>query len=327
MRCLAVALALLTCLGCGGQEQEQRAGGSRAAFVAVGTNGLILRSTDGLVWVAVPSGTWSNLWSVCAGPVIVAAGRDGTVLTSSDGVAWTAADTGTEGDLHDVVWDGERFLLIDDSPSGATGRVLWSRDGRTWGSFGGPQGARLRDLASGAGSTLAATDAGLFELRGEEWTPLPAPGEGEVGDVAFGAGHFAVVMSPEFPQNDEVYVSPDGREWTTIPWGPYAVVFSSGGERLIVMGDANPKAWTPKGRGSKPAGLMKVSQDGQTWNECSKKETYLYRAASHGDTVVAFGRDEWGQDAMATSHDGGATCSYTTARVPQILDVVWVPEQ
>jgi hypothetical protein len=65
-------------------------------FVAVGQDGTILTSPDGVNWTAQTSGTSNWLYEVAYGNnTFVAVGRNGTILTSPDGVNWTAQTSGT----------------------------------------------------------------------------------------------------------------------------------------------------------------------------------------------------------------------------------------
>jgi hypothetical protein len=66
-------------------------------FVAVGDDGTILTSPDGVSWTQRTSGTGNLLEGVTYGNgLFVAVGKDGTILTSPDGVSWTAADLADE---------------------------------------------------------------------------------------------------------------------------------------------------------------------------------------------------------------------------------------
>jgi photosystem II stability/assembly factor-like uncharacterized protein len=77
--------------------------------VAVGDNGVVLRSTDGgQHWQAVTSGTGAGLSSVAFadGHRAVTVGKDGTVLLSTDGgERWQPKTSGTEVDLLSVAFE------------------------------------------------------------------------------------------------------------------------------------------------------------------------------------------------------------------------------
>ena len=74
-------------------------------FVAVGSSGTILTSSDGTSWTSRTSGTSSGLNGVTYGKsTFVAVGSSGTILTSSDGTSWTSRTSGTSSDLYSVTY-------------------------------------------------------------------------------------------------------------------------------------------------------------------------------------------------------------------------------
>ena len=65
------------------------------SYVMVGTQGVILNSTDSVHWKAQTSGTSTSLRSVTyGGGKFVVVGDEGTILTSSTGVVWTPVASG-----------------------------------------------------------------------------------------------------------------------------------------------------------------------------------------------------------------------------------------
>ena len=103
-------------------------------FVAVGDNGLILASTDGITWNTVRAAeSWNEgLNGVAFGTVnsidyFVAVGELGTILTSpaSDLVNWTYRPSGTEHDLQAVAYDStnQAFAAV-----GGFGTILLDGD-------------------------------------------------------------------------------------------------------------------------------------------------------------------------------------------------------
>lgn len=102
--------------------------GSGNTFVVVGTNGTILTSPDGVAWAPQVSGTVNSLYGVVwSGNRFVAVGADGIILTSLIGTVWTPQVSGTTNSLHSVTWSGSRFVAV-----GAYGTILTSPDGTTW---------------------------------------------------------------------------------------------------------------------------------------------------------------------------------------------------
>ena len=84
--------------------------------VAVGNEGTILSSTNGLVWTRRSSGTTAVLNSmVFAGNQFVAVGELGTILTSANGTGWTRRTSGTTDFLYDVSYGAGKFIA--DAPA------------------------------------------------------------------------------------------------------------------------------------------------------------------------------------------------------------------
>lgn len=85
------------------------------AVVAVGDNGAIYRSADGVNWVRQGSFTaW--LRSVAfGGGQFLAVGEDGFAATSADGAAWTVRVTGATAHLNRAVYLQDRFWVAGDA--------------------------------------------------------------------------------------------------------------------------------------------------------------------------------------------------------------------
>lgn len=97
-------------------------------FVAVGKNGLIRISRDGLNWTHSYSGTNVELYKViwAKGKYIVV-GEMGTILSSVDGEKWTKAYSATDSTLTGVRWVGNKFIV-----NGQENIILTSEDGLIW---------------------------------------------------------------------------------------------------------------------------------------------------------------------------------------------------
>ncbi|MES2438053.1 MAG: PKD domain-containing protein [Verrucomicrobiota bacterium] len=155
--------------------------------VAVGDNGTIRRSTDGISWTPVTSGTTYGLTSISYGGgkfVIIGSANpyqsgNAMVLTSSDGSSWTNTTTGAgiqswEG-LRYVKWTGDRFLA-----SGWFGKIRHSTD---------------------LGTTFTTTRSTIEETPG----------------LAYGNGvWFAAGIDRDNSGADIDLISPDGANWTTL---------------------------------------------------------------------------------------------------------------
>jgi photosystem II stability/assembly factor-like uncharacterized protein len=106
-------------------------------FVAVGVDGAIVRSPDGLTWTTVVAGGAQTLRAVTSGsyapadspgePGYVAVGASGAVLTSADGEHWQKQRAVTRLTLRGVVNVNHNAIAV-----GGGGVVLRSVDGMSW---------------------------------------------------------------------------------------------------------------------------------------------------------------------------------------------------
>lgn len=72
-------------------------------WVAVGDNGYVVTSSDGLTWTAAQSLGTATMRSVWYGTQFVAVGDGGVAYTSQNGTTWTAKSTGTSANLYAVI--------------------------------------------------------------------------------------------------------------------------------------------------------------------------------------------------------------------------------
>ena len=159
---------------------------SSGLAVAVGDNGTIYSSTNGVAWTRVNSGVNDWLRGVAhGGGLFVAVGDHGTVLTSPDGTAWTRRNSPAPEHLHRVTHTPSGFVAVGDG-----GTTVFSALGTSW--------SRLTTGATGHLYTAAATSLDLlvggdYEVRvrtGSLWTdelgrpegPLPGTYLSSVGD-------------------------------------------------------------------------------------------------------------------------------------------------
>lgn|GEM_PF-2131807 len=81
-------------------------------FVAVGTSGIILTSTDGNVWSQQLSGTTKNLNAVCWGNnQFIAVGNAGTILTSPDAIVWMYHQFDTTENYNAISFGGNKVIV------------------------------------------------------------------------------------------------------------------------------------------------------------------------------------------------------------------------
>ena len=155
-----------------------------ALAVAVGDDGAIYTSTNGIAWKRQANPESSPHWLrgvAVGGGRFVAVGETGTILTSSNGTNWTTRSSGTSEHLNRVAFGYNIFTIVGDS-----------------------------------GVALMSTDGGLY------WQPLnPSPGaSGDLFFAAYGGtdqvlvGRNEVRLSDDGVWSDELAKTDGPPAWT-----------------------------------------------------------------------------------------------------------------
>lgn len=212
----------------------------KGRFVAVGSDGDVLISTDGRGWHPValpgplgsapplaaetrrallcdpPEGRTGYRFNGIAfgGGRFVAVGEDGVTLTSADGESWTlrtAAKVLTS--LLDVAFVDGRFYGL-----GSTGEIALSADGSAWTTQTPHPGLVLTGIAHGAGRTVivgeGADGAVILTSSAGGWNTVTRGLSRctALRAAAFGNGRFVALGD-----HDTILVSADAASWTAIP--------------------------------------------------------------------------------------------------------------
>lgn len=100
-------------------------------YVAVGDNGLILKSSDATSWtdVSVSAVTSDLLFVRYINGLFIAVGANGTILTSTDATSWTLRTTGVVASLFSVCYGDGAYVV-----TGEDGTILHSADATSWSS-------------------------------------------------------------------------------------------------------------------------------------------------------------------------------------------------
>ena len=82
------------------------------AFVAVGNNSTVARSTDGINWTVAMPGAYGNLFRVrfLEGEFVVVGSSD-RILVSTDGLSWTER-TLPSANFYDIAYGNGRYVII-----------------------------------------------------------------------------------------------------------------------------------------------------------------------------------------------------------------------
>lgn len=133
-------------------------------WVAVGENGTILRSSDGIVWEASNSGTPETLRGVYfdGATTWVAAGQNGTLVNSQNAADWGLQVSGIAAQLWGAFFADGQWIVT----GGSQGYILGSTNSTDWEVLDGPRSFSLYDIGyDGSGLYLAAgADASLAKV-------------------------------------------------------------------------------------------------------------------------------------------------------------------
>lgn len=189
-----------------------------ARLVAVGTNGSIETSPDGLEWSPQTSGTAHTLHSIACAPIgLVAVGDSGTILRSPDGVTWSSGVSGTETTLLSLIWTGTQFVAVGDE-----GAILTSVNGSDWTTRLSGTGSPLRSVAASDERIVAVGDGGLIlsSADGSSWTQQESGTDQSLVTVVWAGDRFltfSMILSSSSGFMSARRTSSDGIEWVSVP--------------------------------------------------------------------------------------------------------------
>ena len=100
-------------------------------YIAVGDNGTIVSSPNGIAWTVLGSGTTANLNSIAfdGNTTYVAVGDNGVVVVSTNGINWGPGTSGILTQLRSVAWSEDLNLFV---AVGTNGVIISSPDGLNW---------------------------------------------------------------------------------------------------------------------------------------------------------------------------------------------------
>lgn len=242
------------------------------AFVVVGNKGIILTSSDGVVWTPGSSGTSNSLLGVTYGNNRFIAVGDGIILTSSDGVTWALKTLAAGTVLTSVIYSKNTFAAV------GMGSGL-AYDGAT-------PGCILEGVAYGndafvtVGHYLMDAD---YVIRtspdGTTWTGNTWGAYQTLMDVVYGLDAFVAVGISVRDGLGFILTSPDGITWTPRTSGVSALFHgvTYGNDTFAAVGSE---------------GMILTSPDGITWTPRSSGMTSNLLGITFGNnTFVAVGAD------------------------------------
>ena len=250
-------------------------------FIAVGTGGTIVASSDGIEWQTRSSGIEKYLAAIAhSDDILVAAGEGGTIVTSEDSSVWTSRASGVVNNLRAVAYGNSLFVAVGDS-----GAIVTSPDGKAWTKVqSSPATSHLMGVTYHPNVGFVAVGyqgTVLTSSNGSDWT-IQNSGVASnlsITDVVYGdSGFTAVGLS------GTILASDDGTSWeskTSPLVRHYYGVNSVNGNLVISGGNAT----------------LVGSQDGDSWIDRNisipYKSQISLRAAAYGNGIYTAVGD-WG---------------------------------
>lgn len=176
-------------------------------FVAVGDEGLLMTSANGLDWTVRNPGTTLGLYCITYGQgKFVVVGYHGIIITSTDGINWTQRNPANGTNLLGVTYNGtDLFVTV-----GYSGRIMTSPNGITWTDQTRFSTAKHYDVCWGNGRYVASSDSGRIYSSpdGVNWVQASVNTGTNNPSAIYGGGLFVV------GGHGVIHTSPDGINWT-----------------------------------------------------------------------------------------------------------------
>ena len=213
-------------------------------FIAVGSNGAMFTSPDGIAWTAFPFVVGTDLNAIVYNPnpvVYVAVGASGVILTSIDRTTWTIQNSGITGNLLGITSNGAGLMVA----TGANGTIVTSPDRVNWTAVASGTPQNLNAVTIGNGLFTAVGNAGviLTSTNGTTWQPALSGTSANLTGIAFDGRRFVAVGAA-----GTVVTSTDGVNWTPqaaiAPSNLAAVTF---GSQFVAVGSGGTIFTSPDG--------------------------------------------------------------------------------
>jgi hypothetical protein len=167
--------------------------GFSATLMAVGCNGRVFTSTNGVSWTMQTDGgacVEAVKWCGLVNAQYVVVGQGGTIFTSDNGSIWYTRNSGTANWLRDVGGGCSKIVAVGDG-----GTIRSSTDGVTWNSVAS-LGIDLNAIACSADVFVAVGKGGAIYTSfdgGATWTARTSPTTKDLyGITVMGSRYIAV---------------------------------------------------------------------------------------------------------------------------------------
>lgn len=254
-------------------------------------SGVILTSLDGTAWTMQNAGAATGLNGVGEGNNrFVAVGNDGYITTSSDGVNWTYTGiTSTNPPsggppviepyksgpaLNSVAFGAGQFVAVGDT-------ILTSSNGVNWLKPSFVTGNTLLSIAWSGSQFVAVGDSGTIinSTNGIDWVAEESGSTNTLTGVAYGESMFVATVAADGPWTDgnQVLTSSDGINWTGQTTTANLISIGFGANQFI----------SPGGNSG-----ISTSADGINWTNRVPFPLYPFWGVAYGEgTFVAVGEN------------------------------------
>ena len=188
-------------------------------FVAVGSDGVVITSPDGINWTKGTSPALGLSGVIHGNNIFVAVGTFSTIITSPDGKSWTKRNSGVpipQGKFvtfEKVAYGNNTFVVVGNISDlySSEGIILTSPDGINWTRTGQGYG-ELRGITYGNGIFVAVGKHTIITSPdGIRWTEEFSESTGHMWGVAYANGTFVAVG-----EDGTILASTDGITWEKI---------------------------------------------------------------------------------------------------------------
>lgn len=176
-------------------------------WIAVGSNGSITSTTDGVVWSNIISGVPNNLLAVTyALGYWIVVGSNGCILVSTGGSAWQQVNVATFSTFTSLASFNSYIYATS-----ADGSIWSTVDGLVWNQTNtGLTNRKLTGMTYGNGIYVAVGSAGtvLYSQNAVTWFTAPAISSTDLNSVDYANGYFVTTGG-----SGKTYYSTDGQKW------------------------------------------------------------------------------------------------------------------
>jgi hypothetical protein len=281
-------------------------------FVAVGENGTILTSNDGLNWTNQTRGVNYDLDGLgVANGLAIAVGKNGTILTSTDGTTWNYIQApGIPAELHSVAYGNGKWVAVGDSTN-----IFTSTNGFNWQAESPIQHTLTNDIplpfsylksviyASNLWVAVGVAGQIITSPDAITWTPRIGPYAVDLNEVIYANGLFVVVGDGN--AQAVIWTSPDAVTWTdhtvygpgknargvTFANGLYTVALNDG---IILYGtNAMAGSGTNSSTGSWQYGVTGVEGDGNNLRGVTWSNNLWVAVGNRGIILTSTNAETW----------------------------------